>query len=195
MDILAIVGSAPHNNRPAFACPRGLVIAAQQIEVVLTMVTPDMVISGGAPGVDELAEQEAMTLGIPFRPIRPRGRYPTWDSDGGYRERNEKVAQECTRLLRIACAESRSYGSGWTADRAEELGKTVERFWIDRDGNVHTKQPRKQASRRTGTARPDRGRQLELDVVSAAPTAPMPPRRRRAEDSVVEDDGWSDRWL
>lgn len=191
LDVLAIVGSAPQYGKPAFECPSGLAFAAKQIELVLTMLTPDRVISGGADGVDDLAEQAAMTLGVPFHAIRPRGRYPTWDSVGGFQERNEQIAQECTRLLRISCAHSRSYGSGWTADRAEALGKPVQRWWIDRDGNVTQTPPPKPARRRTGTARPVHDDQLTLEV--AAPPAPVPPPRRGKP--AAEPAAWSDRWL
>lgn len=189
LDVLAIVGSAPRYDKPAFVCPSGLAIAAKQIEIVLTMLTPDRVISGGADGVDDLAEQAAMTHGIPFHAIRPRGRYPTWDSVGGYQERNEQIAQECTRMLRIACAHSRSYGSGWTADRAEELGKPVQRWWIDRDGNASPKKPPPRR-RPSGAIKVVRDEQLTLDVVAPAPTTPAPPRETRPEPG-----GWSDRWL
>lgn len=46
---------------------------------------------------------------------------------GGYRERDEKIAQDCTHLLRLACRQATTYGSGWTADRAEQLGRIVVR--------------------------------------------------------------------
>lgn len=168
MDVLAIVGSAPHHGKPAFECPRGLAIAEQQIEFVLTTMTPEMVISGGADGVDNIAEQVALTHRIPFRAIKPRGYYPRWDSVGGFQERNIEIARRCTRLLRIACAHSSSYGSGWTADFTEdELHKPVQRLWIDRDGQVHDTDPKKPKTRRP--RRPAPAEQLALDVPAAVP--------------------------
>ena len=86
---------------------------------------------GGADGTDTLAEQAAVELGYSeaagtLRIFRPRVR--RFRGPGGYRERDEQIAQACTHLLRIACRQATTYGSGWTADRAEGLGAVVVRY-------------------------------------------------------------------
>lgn len=41
--------------------------------------------------------------------------------------------KEIAQIIRYDCAEATSYGSGWTADRAREMGKSVWRFEIQKD--------------------------------------------------------------
>jgi hypothetical protein len=99
------------------------------------------VISGGAAGSDELAEQAAIGLGYSeevgtLRILRPQAR--RFHGPGGYRERDEKIAQACTHLLRIWCCRSVTYGSGWTADRAEGLGAVVVRYNVCNDRSQFT---------------------------------------------------------
>lgn len=92
---------------------------------------PDVVISGGAKGIDLLAAEVAVERGysedvgslIIHRPSQNKFHGP-----GGYLERDELIAQDCTHLLRVACIAATTYGSGWTADRAAELGKVVVRW-------------------------------------------------------------------
>ena len=60
---------------------------------------------------------------------------------GGFAERNMKIAEMCVCLVRIASTTTSTYGSGWTADRAEELGKDVYRFHIDPAGAVFDGDP------------------------------------------------------
>lgn len=116
-DVLAIVGST--------SWPDGdLAQVRRFIETAIEDDRPDEIISGGAAGVDELAVQIARERGIPYREFRPRNR--RWQPNG-FKERNLKIANECTRLLAIRSQYSRTYGSGWTADRAEEHGKPVQR--------------------------------------------------------------------
>jgi hypothetical protein len=47
-----------------------------------------------------------------------------------------KVAESCVCLVRIGSPTSRTYGSGWTADYAEMIGKEVTRYIIDEHGTV-----------------------------------------------------------
>ncbi len=53
-----------------------------------------------------------------------------WTPDG-YRERNQKIVEACTHLLRITRKYGQAtYGSGWAADTAESLGKVVKRVVV-----------------------------------------------------------------
>lgn len=121
MDILAIVGSQrlPHSWM--------LTRARTVIEGVLQRQRPDQIISGGAPGIDTLARFIASEHGIPMREFLPRNQ--RWEPDG-FKARNIEIAEACTRLLCIRSAESTTYGSGWTADHADRLGKLVWRVML-----------------------------------------------------------------
>ena len=90
---------------------------------------PDIIISGECPdgGVDihteEVVKQE-------FPDIQFRGYPPKvlrWKGKGGYKERNLNMAIDCTHCVSIRSLRSTTYGSGWTVDKAEELGKIVYR--------------------------------------------------------------------
>jgi hypothetical protein len=113
-DRLAIVGSS------TFRVPNGVQLAERTVRALLAAARPDLIISGRCPGggVDDLAERIAAELVIPFLP-RPAV-VNRWPGPGGFKERNARIAADCTRLLRIVCAYSRTYGSGWTRDRAAE---------------------------------------------------------------------------
>ncbi|TMC10549.1 MAG: hypothetical protein E6J41_08020 [Chloroflexi bacterium] len=47
-----------------------------------------------------------------------------------YRERNLRIANDCDELVRIADPRSRTYGSGFTRDRARELGRPTTEYAI-----------------------------------------------------------------
>jgi hypothetical protein len=102
--------------------------AKARATAAIVKLSPGVVISGGADGSDKIGEEAAAELGyseddgtlVIFRPRVPRLHGP-----GGFRERDEQIAQACTHLLRICCCRATTYGSGWTADRAEELGAVV----------------------------------------------------------------------
>lgn len=87
------------------------------------------IISGESPrgGVDMFAHNYADHLGMEFKGYPPKNN--RWEPEG-YKERNEAIAQRCDVLYRVAVRDSKTYGSGWTADRAEALGKPVFRFYI-----------------------------------------------------------------
>ncbi len=126
---LAIVGTR------VLACPGDQDRARTRAAAAIRRLSPAVVISGGADGTDTLAEQAAVELGYSeaagtLRIFRPRVR--RFHGPGGYRERDEQIAQACTHLLRIACRQATTYGSGWTADRAEGLGATVVRYDVCR---------------------------------------------------------------
>jgi hypothetical protein len=102
--------------------------AAARIEQAITTLRPDRVVSGGAPGVDTIAETCAIRLGYyGERLVIHRPTVHRFHGPGGYRDRDARIARECTHLLRVACTLATTYGSGWTADLADRLGKTVVR--------------------------------------------------------------------
>lgn len=123
---LAIVGSVnitPHQ--------RGL--ASVIIDGFLYSYEPHAVISGGANGIDSLAEGRVFAwnrdnhLSILFEEFLPKNQ--RWEPEG-FKDRNLLIAQGCDSLLCIRTKQSTTYGSGWTADQAERLGKTVWRVMI-----------------------------------------------------------------
>lgn len=119
---LAIVGTR------VLACDGDVGRVAERVQRAIEKLRPAVIISGGAFGVDLLAEVVAKAAGyredagtlLIFRPTVRRFRGP-----GGYRERDLRIAAECTRLLRLSCRQAKTYGSGWTADQAERMGKIV----------------------------------------------------------------------
>ncbi len=125
-DILAIVGSVE------FACPDGEAIARRLVADELTSRRPDRVVSGGAKGVDTIGVAVAAQLGIDYTEHHPGVR--RWDGPNGFKARNQLIARDCTRALRIVCAKSRTYGSGYCVDLAQRRGKPVRRVVIHPDG-------------------------------------------------------------
>jgi len=121
-DVLAIVGSRNFDRHMA------IVEARDIIEGVLKRQRPDEIVSGGARGIDYLAKVIAGEYGIPFRECLPRNQ--RWEPDG-FKARNIEIASACTRLLCIRSRSATSYGSGWTADYAEQkLGVLVWRVLL-----------------------------------------------------------------
>jgi hypothetical protein len=136
--VLAIVGS---RDLPAYS-------TESKIREVLLDHKPKMVVSGGARGVDSQARIIAIASGIQFMEFLPQ--HPAFHAPatgeaiesiradgvmevivpGGFQARNEAVADACTCLVRIASPTTKTYGSGWTADYAEKIGKNVERFVV-----------------------------------------------------------------
>lgn len=114
---LAIVGSV---RLAGNAEARGI------IERVLEQYQPTLVISGGADGIDTMAVEAAKRRGIPYREFLPA--FKNWPA---YKERNLLIAMECDRLVRIVSVYSKTYGSGWTRDRAVEMGKPTDEYQVD----------------------------------------------------------------
>lgn len=116
---LAIVGSTAFDrDRKATSAALDIISSA------IMHLDPEVVISGGAVGIDSVAAELARSMG--YDVIEHLPKYRRWKPDG-YEARNLRIAQDCTHLLAIRHAASRTYGSGWTADRAGELGKVVYR--------------------------------------------------------------------
>lgn len=121
---LAIVGTR------VLACPGDTAGVAALVRAAIARLSPDVVISGGADGVDGIAERVARDIGyreeagtlIIHRPTVKRFHGP-----GGYQERDALIAADCTHLLRLSCRQATTYGSGWTADEAGRLGRIVVR--------------------------------------------------------------------
>jgi hypothetical protein len=110
---LAVVGSTKLGKSVA---------ARRCIEMVFNLWNPSKVISGAANGIDTLVITVAKERGIPFEEFPPTRQ--CWPA---FKIRNMKIATECHALVRIALRGATTYGSGWTRDRAREMGKpTVE---------------------------------------------------------------------
>lgn len=136
--VLAIVGS---RDLPAYSIE-------SKIKEVLLDHKPSMVVSGGAKGVDSQARIIALDQGIAFMEFLPQ--HPAFHAPatgeaiesvradgvmevivpGGFQDRNKAVADACQCLVRISSPTTKTYGSGWTADYAESIGKNVERFVV-----------------------------------------------------------------
>jgi hypothetical protein len=112
--ILAIVGSTKLS-------PAQEVKVNSLIEEAIEKYHPFAIISGGADGVDSLAEWVAQRHELPCIVCKPAKQ--SWLF---FRPRNLLIAEICTRLVRIVRADSTTYGSGWTRDRAAEMGKPTE---------------------------------------------------------------------
>lgn len=86
-----------------------------------------VLVSGGATGIDSIAELEASLNNWQTEIYLPENN--RWEPDG-YKDRNMKIAEACHVLYCIRSRNSNTYGSGWTADYAEKLGRVVWRFFV-----------------------------------------------------------------
>ncbi len=119
--MLAIVGSTDLT---------GNYIAEMAIEAAIDAHTPRLVVSGGAKGIDTMAQLRATQQGIEVKVFKPvpvpfSARTGKAFIDGGFKDRNLAIAIECECLVRLHSTTSRTYGSGWTADHAHRIGKRV----------------------------------------------------------------------
>lgn len=90
-----------------------------------------VVISGGATGVDSLAEEYAgfyLDFGLRFEAILPKVR--RWEGPGGFKERNIEIIERSNFLVCIQSRSSETYGSGWTYEEAKRREKEAVRFWV-----------------------------------------------------------------
>lgn len=120
IDILAVVGSTKFNDDI-----HSWHVAYSFLEELIKDIPPNIIVSGGALGIDSIARSLALELNIEFEEYLPNN--PHWEPNG-YRERNIKIAESCTRLVCVRHFDSKTYGSGWTADYAERIGKPVKRY-------------------------------------------------------------------
>lgn len=122
--VLAIVGSVYKDAPPE-------VVGRVKAEIVAAFDRhdPRHFVSGGAPGVDTWAEEEARRRGMTGERITihmPKN--ARWAPDG-YKDRNILIAIPPTEhLVRIFDPASKTFGSGWTANYAEQRGIQVERI-------------------------------------------------------------------
>jgi predicted Rossmann fold nucleotide-binding protein DprA/Smf involved in DNA uptake len=135
--VLAVVGS---RDVPDYQ-------SASLVKQAILEHKPRLVISGGAKGVDTVGVKTARELGIATMEILPT--HKTWDQpetgepqetateyglvvavSGGFKQRNTHIAEICECLVRVASASTSTYGSGWTADYAERLGRRVVRYTV-----------------------------------------------------------------
>ncbi len=103
------------------------------IDCIIRSESPRVIISGGAVGVDTLAENAAIRGRILRGILLPKIRRWEDHEDGriGFKSRNMQIALACDELVSIRNRSTKSYGSGWTADYAEkELGKVVRRIYV-----------------------------------------------------------------
>ncbi len=100
--------------------------AQKIIEQVLDEMNPELVISGGAIGIDQMAVAEARKRSIKIHEFLPKER--KWGGLHGFRARNEKIAEACDILVSIRSTKAKTFGSGWTANYAQKIGKKVIRY-------------------------------------------------------------------
>jgi hypothetical protein len=86
----------------------------------------DVVISGGAPGVDTWAVEAAEERGVRTRVIRPEtsGCKTRFEVVEAYYERNGQIAAECDELVAFV-AHDRKGGTENAIEHARRLGKPV----------------------------------------------------------------------
>lgn len=118
---LAIVGSRSLENS---------VEATQLIQRILMKAKVSSgndleIVTGGAIGIDLMAENMAKDFGIRVRLFRPKG--VGWIY---YKARNDQIAKYCDELECIYDPNSRTHGCLYTATKAEKLGKKVVRTSI-----------------------------------------------------------------
>lgn len=106
---VAIVGSRQYTN-------------LRKVQLYVANLPKDtIVISGGAPGVDRIAEAAAKRLGLEVK-IFPA----QWDVHGNMAAlmRNSQIVAECDRL--VAFWDLKSHGTRDSLDKARKAGKPIE---------------------------------------------------------------------
>lgn len=118
---LGIIGSTK------FVRPSAYREAEEIIDEALYNLLPDVVVSGGADGIDSMGARKARLRDIEVVEHLPKNR--RWQPEG-FKARNILIAEDCDQLLVIRCRQSKTYGSGWTADYAAGIGVTVRRHLL-----------------------------------------------------------------
>lgn len=123
MTVVAVVGTRKLSNA-GLKEAKLLIEALPPVFFETLPATTNAVISGGAEGIDSLV-RDVWEDNIYFEEFLPEGR--TWEH---FKARNILIAKECDVLIRIYDKMSSTYGSGWTADYAESIGKDVYRYGV-----------------------------------------------------------------
>jgi hypothetical protein len=116
--ILAIVGSRALDGHPE---------AVRIIREVLEAHNPRHFVSGGAKGIDLMAEQEADRRGMQGAKTIHLPEQKGWK---WYKARDQLIANDAECLVRIYAGWATSYGSGWTANQSELRGARVWRIKV-----------------------------------------------------------------
>lgn len=124
--ILAIVGTRKFSNPKALAYAEILVIHEVISGGWTSFVTGDPRYSNGG-GVDAMVVRVCAENGRVCQSLAPQSR--RWEPEG-FKARNIKIANIADEMLCIRDPDSSTYGSGWTADHMETLGKPVTRVLI-----------------------------------------------------------------
>ena len=122
--VLAIVGTR------TLACPQDPTVAGRLAADAIGALRPDVVITGAARGTDRLAAAAARWLGYRQADGTLRIYEPASYAWPDLRERDGRLAEDCTCLVRLHCRQATTYGSGWTADEAGRLGKPVRQILV-----------------------------------------------------------------
>ena len=125
--ILAVIGSTEVNScKQITDLLRGIFIDK----------SPDGFTSGGADGIDTISEGLFKQM-FPYNPrfiYEPEVR--VWNHPRGFKWRNKKIIKTCDEGVCIRHVDSKTYGSGWTADRIEDMGKPVDRYIVFEDYSI-----------------------------------------------------------
>jgi hypothetical protein len=119
--ILAIVGTR------VFSSPRGLAYAELLISYEVLGEDWTSFVTGDAPGIDAMAKRICDENMKPCQVLAPQSR--RWEPDG-FKARNIRIATIADEMLCIRDPGTGTYGSGWTADHMDSLGKPVTRVVI-----------------------------------------------------------------
>lgn len=116
--VLAIVGSRILAGRSD---------AEALIEEAFETHQPVWFVSGGAVGIDSMAESEADRRGFADRKTIHRPIKRTWYY---FKKRDVLIANESQCLVSIEGKDATTHGAGWTAQYAQRTGKRVVRHII-----------------------------------------------------------------
>jgi hypothetical protein len=114
VSVLAIVGTR------YFQYSRSLLYAKLIIRQEVTSGEWESIVTGDAAGIDQLTDQICAETGVPCKSYIPESRQ--WEPRG-YKARNMLVAEAADAMLCIRDPNSLTYGSGWTANYFNSLGK------------------------------------------------------------------------
>lgn len=112
MIVLAIVGTRDGMNKELFTSYVNYYIRKWG--------TPDLIISGGCKGIDNMAEKYAKDNDIPFHAYKPK---TFFDSAPDFLGRNTEIAETCTHCL--AFPSKTSKGTWDTIRKATKLHRKI----------------------------------------------------------------------